>query len=123
MANRTKPAPLRWKRTRPAPDFVPAATVAARTLARQLDTRRAAKVLEATWKLSPHPDLAAAYLHLRSGDSARDRLARAHAGEPEAGPSEGAVTVARAALDAREFAWLERRSPRHCGRRRPSTSA
>ncbi len=87
-----------------APDFVPAATVAARTLARQLDTRRAAKVLEATWKLSPHPDLAAAYLHLRSGDSARDRLKRAHMLENlEPVHPEGAVTVARAALDAREF--------------------
>lgn len=88
-----------------APDFVPAATVAARTLARQLDTRRAAKVLEATWKLSPHPDLAIAYLHLRSGDSARDRLKRAHMLESlKPVHPEGAVTVARAALDAREFA-------------------
>lgn len=87
-----------------APDFVPAATVAARTLARQLDTRRAAKVLEATWKLSPHPDLATAYMHLRSGDSARDRLKRAHMLENlKPVHPEGAVTVARAALDAREF--------------------
>lgn len=87
-----------------APDFVPAATVAARTLARQLDTRRAAKVLEATWKLNPHPDLAVAYLHLRPGDSARDRLKRARMLENlKPVHPEGAVTVARAALDAREF--------------------
>jgi len=88
-----------------APDFVPAATVAARTLARQLDTRRAAKVLEATWKLTPHPDLATAYLHLRSGDSARDRLKRAQVLENlKPVHPEGPVTVARAAIDAREFA-------------------
>ncbi|MBS1181630.1 MAG: hypothetical protein H6Q99_1510, partial [Proteobacteria bacterium] len=88
-----------------APAFVPAATIAARTLARQLDTRRAAKVLEATWKVMPHPDLAAAYLHLRPGDSARDRLKRAHVLENlKPVHPEGAVTVARAALDAREFA-------------------
>jgi HemY protein len=87
-----------------APAFVPAATVAARTLARALDTRRAAKVLEATWRLAPHPELAAAYLHLRSGDSARDRLKRARMLENlKPVHPEGAVTVARAALDAREF--------------------
>lgn len=87
-----------------APAFVPAATVAARTLARALDTRRAAKVLEATWRLAPHPELATAYLHLRSGDSARDRLKRARMLENlKPVHPEGAVTVARAALDAREF--------------------
>lgn len=87
-----------------APAFVPAATVAARTLARLLDTRRAAKVLETTWKLAPHPDIAAAYLHLRSGDSARDRLKRARMLENlKPAHPEGAVAVARASLDARDF--------------------
>lgn len=87
-----------------APDLVPAATVAARALARLLDTRRAAKVLEATWKLAPHPEVAEAYLHLRPGDSARDRLKRAETLEKlKPVHPEGAVTVARAALDAREF--------------------
>ena len=42
----------------------------------QPDVRKAMKVVEATWKISPHPDLADAYAHVRAGDSARDRLKR-----------------------------------------------
>src|SRR6516225_9946272 len=65
-----------------APDLVPAAALA-----------------------NPHPDLAAAYAALRPGDSARQRLSRVEAlaakGPPDA---EAALAVARAALDAQEFA-------------------
>ncbi|WP_181705055.1 heme biosynthesis protein HemY [Chthonobacter rhizosphaerae] len=88
-----------------APDFVPAATVAARVLTRLNDTRKAAKVVETTWKQSPHPDLAEAYLHVRPGDSGQDRLKRARvlAGLRSHHP-ECAVTLARAALDVRDFA-------------------
>ena len=43
-----------------APDLVPAAAVAGRVLAAQGNTPRAARVLLKTWRLSPHPDLAAA---------------------------------------------------------------
>ncbi|WP_075214169.1 heme biosynthesis protein HemY [Mongoliimonas terrestris] len=87
-----------------APDFVPAATTAARVLTRLGDTRKAARVVETTWKLSPHPDLADAYLRVRPGDSGQDRLKRARtlAGLRSHHP-EGAVTVARAALDVRDF--------------------
>lgn len=87
-----------------APDFVPAAVVAARALTRHLDTRKAAKVVEATWKHAPHPELAEVYLHVRPGDSARDRLKRARMLESlKPHHPEGAIAVARAALDAREF--------------------
>lgn len=87
-----------------SPDFVPAAATAARVLGRQMDTRKAAKVIEAAWKANPHPELAAAYLHLRSGDSALDRLKRARMLEAlKPHHVEGAIAVARAALDAREF--------------------
>ena len=40
------------------------------------DLRKALRLLEAAWKIMPHPDLAAAYLNARPGDSALDRLAR-----------------------------------------------
>src|SRR5262249_54633039 len=67
--------------------------------------RKAARIIEAAWRLHPHPDLAETYAHVRTGDSARDRLARvetlAHL-SPD-GP-EGKLAVARAAIDAREFA-------------------
>jgi HemY protein len=87
-----------------APDLVPAAVVAGRLLSRQGDIRRATRILEAAWKAGPHPDLADAYTHVRTGDSANDRLKRAevlHRMQPEA--DEGRLGVARAAIDARDF--------------------
>jgi hypothetical protein len=67
--------------------------------------RKARKILEAAWAINPHPDLAESYADLRLGDSARERLARMQklAGKVP-GQLEGALAVARAALDAREFA-------------------
>jgi len=88
-----------------APDLVPAAALAGRRLAEAGDTRKARKVLEAAWAVNPHPDLAESYADLRLSDSARERLARMQklAGKvPD--QIEGALAVARAALDAREFA-------------------
>jgi HemY protein len=87
-----------------ASDFVPAAVVAGRLLARQGDVRRATRVLETTWKAAPHPDVADAYLHVRTGDAAGDRLKRAetlYRIRPHADESRQAV--ARAAIDARDF--------------------
>ena len=88
-----------------APDLVPAAALAGRLLAEAGDARKAGKLLEAAWRANPHPHLAEAYAHLRLSNSARDRLARVErlAREP-AGDREGALAIARAALDAREFA-------------------
>jgi HemY protein len=87
-----------------APDLVPAAAMAGRRLAEAGEQRKARRILEKTWELSPHPDIAEAYADLRLGDSARERLARMQklAGKlPD--QLEGALAVARAALDAREF--------------------
>ncbi len=87
-----------------APDLTPAATVAGRLLSRMGDVRRAVKVLEASWKARPHPEIAEAYAHVRAGDSARDRLKRIEAlarMRPQA--DEGRFAVARAAIDAREW--------------------
>lgn len=88
-----------------APDLVPAAVLAGRLLARAGELKRAARVLETTWKLGPHPEVAASYANLRPGDSAQDRLARVkdlirvRAHHPEC-----AYALARAELDARNFA-------------------
>jgi HemY protein len=84
---------------------VPAAALAGRLLTEAGERRKAAKIVEAAWKASPHPDLADAYAHLRLSDSARDRLGRVQAlARMAPGHVEGALAIARAALDAREFA-------------------
>ena len=87
-----------------APDLVPAAALAGRLLAEAGEPRKAGKILEAAWRANPHPDLADVYAHVRLSDSARDRLRRieALARHPE-GHVEGALALARAALDAREL--------------------
>jgi len=87
-----------------SPGLVPAAALAGRLLAEAGDARKAARVLEAAWRTNPHPDLAETYAHARPGDSARDRLARMQAlAKQSPGSPEGALAVARAAIDAREF--------------------
>ena len=88
-----------------APDLVPAAALAGRRLAESGEPRKARKILETAWAVNPHPDIAESYADLRLGDSARERLARMErlAGKVP-GQLEGALAVARAALDAREFA-------------------
>jgi HemY protein len=88
-----------------APGLVPAAVLAARLLSEGSEIRKAARVLEAAWRLNPHPDLAEAYMSVRLGDSARDRLARMQTLAAQApGDVESAIALARAALAAREFA-------------------
>ena len=84
---------------------MPAAALAGRVLAEGGEPRKATRIIETAWRANPHPDLADAYAHLRFGDSARDRLARIEALAKKApGHVESALAVARAALDAREFA-------------------
>jgi HemY protein len=88
-----------------APDLVPAAALAGRLLSENGELRKAGRILEAAWKAHPHPDLAEAYANLRLSDSARERLRRMQSlTRQPAGHVEGALAVARAALDAREFA-------------------
>ena len=87
-----------------APDLSPAATLAAQLLAKRGDLRKAARLIEASWKVQPHPDLAQAYLDLRPGDSTHDRLARAKTLARVAPQDpESALCMARAAMEAREF--------------------
>lgn len=92
-----------------APTLVPAAALAGRLLGEAREARRAARTIEAAWKANPHPDLADAYAYLQPGASARDRLRRVEAlAEKTPGNIEGALAVARAALDAQEFAVARR---------------
>jgi HemY protein len=88
-----------------APDLVPTVAFAGRLLAEAGEPRKAARLLEKAWHTHPHPDLAEVYAHLRPGDAARDRLARVQAlAQKTPGHIEGALAVARTAVDAREFA-------------------
>lgn len=87
------------------PDLVPAVALGARLLADGNELRKASRMIEKAWRAAPHPDLADVYMHLRHGDSARDRLTRAQALADKAPNNiESALAVAHAAIDAREFA-------------------
>ncbi|MGE0613513.1 MAG: heme biosynthesis protein HemY, partial [Hyphomicrobiales bacterium] len=59
-----------------APGLVPAAEIAGRLLAAQGNFTKASKVLSRAWQEEPHPDLALAWAHMRSGESPKERLAR-----------------------------------------------
>jgi len=87
-----------------APTLVPAAVLASKYQSEAHQTRRAMRLVEAAWIAGPHPDLADAYAHVRIGDSARQRLVRVETlAAKTPGHIEGALAVARAAIDASEF--------------------
>jgi HemY protein len=84
---------------------VPAAVLASKYESEAHQVRRAMRIVEAAWLEQPHPDLADAYAHVRIGDSARQRLVRVETLAAKApGHIESALAVARAAIDAAEFA-------------------
>ena len=88
-----------------APTLVPAAVLAAKYQSEAHQVRRAMRIVEAAWLAHPHPDLADAYAHVKLGDSARQRLVRVETLAAKApGHLESALAVARAAIDASEFA-------------------
>jgi HemY protein len=63
------------------------------------------RIVETAWLAQPHPDLADAYAHVKLGDSARQRLVRVETlAAKTPGHIEGALAIARAAIDASEFA-------------------
>ena len=87
-----------------APDLVPASTVLARLYAKRGEFRKASKVIEAAWKRSPHPELGVGYLAIRSGDAARERMARAEAlYSLQPGHAESRLLLTETAIAAREF--------------------
>ena len=88
-----------------APTLVPAAVLAAKYQSEAHQVRRAMRIVEAAWLKHPHPDLADAYSHVKLGDSARQRLVRVETLAAKApGHLESALALARAAIDATEFA-------------------
>lgn len=88
-----------------APTLIPAAVLAAKFESEAHQVRRAMKIIEAAWTAGPHPDLADAYAHVRLGDAARQRLVRVETlAAKTPGHIEGALAIARAAIDASEFA-------------------
>ena len=88
-----------------APTLVPAAVLASKFESEAHQTRRSMRIVETAWLAQPHPDLADAYAHVRLGDSARQRLVRIETLAAKApGHLESALAIARAAIDATEFA-------------------
>ncbi|WP_279479000.1 heme biosynthesis protein HemY [Aureimonas sp. SK2] len=87
-----------------APDLVPAALIAARASIRLDDWKSASKILESAWKVEPHPQVGALYVHARSFDGVEERLKRARTlAAMHPGHVESRLVVAHAALDARDF--------------------
>jgi HemY protein len=88
-----------------APTLVPAAALASKYQSEAHQIRRSMRIVEAAWLAQPHPDLADAYAHVKLGDSARQRLVRTETLAAKApGHLESALAVARAAIDATEYA-------------------
>src|SRR3979411_1843852 len=88
-----------------APTLVPAAVLASKYQSEAHQVRRSMRIVETAWLAHPHPDLADAYAHVKLGDSARQRLVRIETLAAKApGHIESALAVARAAIDATEFA-------------------
>ncbi|WLA83038.1 heme biosynthesis protein HemY [Bradyrhizobium elkanii] len=88
-----------------APTLIPAAVLAAKFESEAHQVRRAMRIVETAWLAQPHPELADAYSHVRLGDSARQRLVRVETlAAKTPGHIEGALAIARAAIDAAEFA-------------------
>ena len=88
-----------------APTLVPAAVLASKYQSEAHQIRRSMRIVETAWLAHPHPDLADAYAHVKLGNSARQRLVRVETLAAKApGHIESALAVARAAIDATEFA-------------------
>ncbi len=86
------------------PSLVPAAVVAGRTNATIGSLRKASRLLEKTWSLSPHPDIAEVYAHARPGDSVKDRQARIKTLlRSHHGGKEGAIATAVVAIEAQDW--------------------
>ncbi|WP_137157096.1 heme biosynthesis protein HemY [Rhizobium sp. FKL33] len=87
-----------------SPDLVAASLVAAKAYLREDNQRKAMGVLEQAWKLTPHAQVASAYVEA-GGGSAADKLRRAQRLESmQSHAYESLYAVASAALGAREFA-------------------
>ncbi|WP_134681876.1 heme biosynthesis protein HemY [Paracoccus ravus] len=61
---------------RASPDLIPAAVLAARSYVAQNDARNAARVLQKTWSVRPHPSIAAAFAEIIPDETPAARLRR-----------------------------------------------
>ncbi|RNF35125.1 heme biosynthesis protein HemY [Paracoccus methylarcula] len=59
-----------------SPDLIPASVLAARGYIAQKDPRNATRILEKTWSVRPHPDIAAAYAEIVPDETPNARLRR-----------------------------------------------
>ncbi|RMC36390.1 heme biosynthesis HemY N-terminal domain-containing protein [Paracoccus alkanivorans] len=59
-----------------SPDLIPASVLAARSYIAQKDPRNATRILEKTWSVRPHPDVAAAYAEIVPDETPNARLRR-----------------------------------------------
>jgi HemY protein len=84
------------------PALVPAALVAARLHIADGQPRKAAKILRATWSLSPHPDLAEVFAH-QKGDGPDARFEKLRELVTEKPGVEGDIALARAAIAAKRW--------------------
>ena len=62
--------------SRASPDLIPAAVLAARSYIAQNDARNAARVLQKTWSVRPHPSIAATYAEIAPDEKPAARLRR-----------------------------------------------
>ena len=62
--------------SRASPDLIPAAVLAARSYIAQNDGRNAARVLQKTWSVRPHPSIAATYAEIVPDEKPAARLRR-----------------------------------------------
>jgi len=86
------------------PSFVPAANVAAGILFSREEVRKGSRLIEAIWKVSPHPDLGLTYVNAAQGESAVGRLKRARQlAWLNSDSRESRMLVARTALEAGEL--------------------
>jgi HemY protein len=84
--------------------LVPAAAIIARAHIASASTRRAMKVLRATWTAAPHPELADLILRADAGSTAEAGFERVRDTVGHAADNiENAVALARAAIAARRF--------------------
>jgi HemY protein len=87
------------------PSLVPAAVAAGRIYAAQGQARKAARVIERTFRINPHADLVRIYAYQKSGASPRERLKKADdLVQKFGGGEEGAVGSAEAAIAALDWA-------------------
>jgi len=105
-----------------APDFVPGTLLAARHFQAGGESGKAARAIEACWRTSPHPELAALYLALQPGDDPARRVRRiTRLDRLNAGHREGHAALAGVLAAARRWheahahldkALAEREEPR-----------